>query len=832
VRGVLSTLAASARIIHDSPMNKLARKTVKYSLVFLALLVVVLLAAPFFIDANHYKGLIIEKAEQTIGRKVDMGGLHASFFPWVGVRLDNVRVANRKGFPNKDFLQVKSLDVRLALLPLLHKHIEIKRFVLDSPKLLLERDASGAGNWEGLFPTARKSGSVRAAGGAGTSGGAGTPGPSENNVFLAGLTAKSMRMLNGEVHYHDMRLGRDITLSQFGVDVDGFQLAQPVHVKVSGNLSGDAFSIKGNVGPVGDLSTFKVENLPLQADIQAKSITLEKLAAFIPALAKLGADTLALNARIEQRPNGLRVTAGTLALHGEHNADVAWKVEMSKPDRIKIDRVAVRMSGEKVAQITGFVHGIGRHLQYQVRVNTPALSREQLSAWIPDLQALYAAHPKPWEQIKVGLLAAGDTKHVEFRDIQLILNEELVQASGGIQFGPEPVVRLRIASRGLHIDPWLPQPEKSKAPQNQAPTGGNPNGRMTPDTQGGGTRIGQHDTGNGDSAGARVAQEPGNVAVNKGTANEPDLRFMDPWRVTVGLQIEHLFLHGLDLAHLHATISGRHGTFNLDPFRFELAGGQVSEKASLITSRYPAQWAESVKVRGVRVQPVLKALANTDMFAGVMQMDTQLNGVGLLPQAALAHLNGTGNILLRDGMIKGFDIAGTLRNITTLGQQSGPKQTDFSQLSGSFKVKNGVVSNNDLFMASPLFRLTGYGQVNLATKNIDYHVKPRLVGSLEGQGDTEAARKGLVIPLRIQGPLNAPKVKVEMDIKTLMGNVGNIEGILKGRKGGLKSILKGVLQGAPALGNSTPGAAPVPSPAPAQQIDRIRRKLKGFLPGF
>ncbi len=813
-------------------MNKLARKTVKYSLVFLALLVVVLLAAPFFIDANHYKGLIIEKAEQAIGRKVDMGELHASFFPWVGVRLDNVRVANRKGFSNKDFLQVKSLDVRLALLPLLSKHIEIKRFVLDSPKLLLERDASGAGNWEGLFPAAKKGASASAAGGAGTSGGAGTPSLPENNVFLASLTAKSMRMLNGEVHYHDMRSGRDITLSQFDVKVDGLQLDQPVHVQVSGKVSGDAFSIKGKVGPVGDLATFKIENLPLQADIQAKAITLEKVAAFIPALAKLGKDTLALNVRIEQRPNGLRVTAGTLALHGEHNADVAWKVEMSKPDRIKFDRVVVRVTGEKVVQMTGFVRGIGRHLQYQVRVNTPALSREQLSAWVPDLQTLYAAHPKPWKQIKVGLLAAGDTKHVEFRDIQLILNEELVQASGGIQFGPEPVVRLRIASRGLHIDPWLPQPEKSKV-QNQTPTGGNPNGRVTPDTQAEGARIGQHDaSNNGDNTGAAIARKPGEVAVNKGMANEPDLRFMKPWRVTVGLQVEHLFLHGLDLAHVHATINGRHGTFNLDPFRFELAGGQVSEKASLIVSRYPVQWTESVKVRGVQVEPVLKALAKTDMFAGVMQMDTQLSSIGLLPQAALAHLNGTGNVLLRDGMIKGFDIAGTLRNITTLGQQSGPKQTDFSQLSGSFKVKNGVVFNNDLFMASPLFRLTGYGQVNLATKNIDYHVKPRLVGSLEGQGDTEAARKGLVIPLRIKGPLNAPRVKVEMDIKTLMGNVGNIKGILKGGKGGLKGILKGILQGAPASGNSTPGATPTPSPAPAQQIDRIRRKLKNFLPGF
>jgi hypothetical protein len=133
-------------------------------------------------------------------------------------------------------------------------------------------------------------------------------------------------------------------------------------------------------------------------------------------------------------------------------------------------------------------------------------------------------------------------------------------------------------------------------------------------------------------------------------------------------------------------------------------------------------------------------------------------------------------------------------------------------------------------MASPLFRLTGYGQVDLVAKNMDYRVKPRLVGSLAGQGDTEAVRKGLVIPLRITGPLDAPRVKVEMDIKTLMGNVGNIKDILKGGKGGLKGILKGVLQGGPASGNPAPDATPAPSQAPAKPVEQLLRKLK--IPGF
>jgi len=806
-------------------MNKLAGKTVKYSLILLLLLTVALLAAPFFIDVNHYKGLITEKAEQATGRRVNIGGLHASFFPWVGVRLDDVHMANRQGFSNEDFLQVKSLDVRLALLPLLSKRVEIKRFVLDSPKLLLERDASGAGNWEDLLPAAKEKTP------AGVAGGKQAPAPTGGAASLRALSAKSLRMLNGKVHYRDIRSGSDVTLSDFGIEVDGVQLDQPVHVQASGKLSGDAFSVKAEVGPLGDLSKFNAGRLPLQADIHAKSIALEKLTAFIPALTGLGAGALAVDARVEQRPDGLRVTAGTLALHGDHEADVAWKIEMPKPDRMKFDRVVIRVEGEKAAEMTGSVRGVGHQLQYQIRVNTPTLSRGQLSAWMPGLQALYAAHPAPWEQVKLGLLAAGDVKHVELRDLQLILNKELVQASGNVRFGTNPVVRLRIASKSLHIDPWLPQPEKTEVRNQAIPD--DPGIQIVPYAYAEGARIGQQQTGsrNADTAGARIDQpHAANIPVNTETAKEPDLRFLKSWRVTAGLQVDHLFLHGLDLTHLHATLSGKRGTFNMNPFRFELAGGQIREKASVNVSHYPARWTESVKVRGVQVQPVLKALAGTDMIAGIMQMDTKLGGVGLLPQAALRRLNGTGHVLLRDGMIKGFDIAGTLRNVTAPGQQGGGRQTDFSQLSGSFRVRNGVASNDDLFMASPLLRLTGYGQVNLVAKSMDYHVKPRLVGSLAGQGDTEAARKGLVIPLHITGPLDAPRVKVEMDIKTLMGNVGNVKEILKGGKGGLKSILKGVLKGPPASGNPVPGASPAPSQAPARPVDQILRKLK--IPGI
>ena len=125
-------------------------KIIRYSLIVLALLVVALLAAPFFIDVNVYKGQIEQKVEDATGRKLSIGNIEASLFPWVGIELDNVHLANRAGFAQRDFLSVERLHVKLALMPLFSKKIEIQHFEIVSPVIYLERRKNGESNWGDL----------------------------------------------------------------------------------------------------------------------------------------------------------------------------------------------------------------------------------------------------------------------------------------------------------------------------------------------------------------------------------------------------------------------------------------------------------------------------------------------------------------------------------------------------------------------------------------------------------------------------------------------------------------------------------------------------------
>jgi len=769
-------------------MPKGMKRTLRYSAIILGLVVLALLVAPFFIDVNKYRDQIAQAVEDATGRKLTIGAMQASLFPWIGVRLEDVHLANRAGFAERDFASIKSLDVRLELMPLFSGRYEIKRFELDQPEVYLERHADGETNWGDLAGGKPAAESEAAAKPQAANGKAGS-------AALAGLKAEAISLSNGSVTWADQQGGLNVALTDLGIRLEDVQVQRPIGVEMTGKLAGDEFRIIAQVGPLGDLASLDPAKLPVKGELNIDHLGLKSfkasLAAWPALLGNLDQAGLSLSAKVEQRPDGLRVSEGVVKLDAAHTASLMWKLDMPSAERLEIRRSQLELDDRKVAEIQGQVDRIGSEsMAYQLRVSGEPLERLWLAGWAPELKSLYAAHPAPWKQVRVGLLVAGNSEQIDLRDLQLLLDGELVQASGSVTLGGRtPNIRLRIASNDLHADPWLPQAQ-AEQPAGAAPAAASASG-------------------------------------GKPAAAEPDLRFLKGLRLAAQMQVGTLHLRGLDLQNMRVTVNGVDGKFDLNPLRFGLAGGQVEEKASLNAAVYPAKWSESVHVSGVQVGPVLKALAKMDMLEGDLSMDTSFSGTGVT-QSAVKTLGGRGSVMLRDGKIRGFDIAGTLRKLANPLAETGPQETDFAQLSGSFQVTNGVARNDDLFMASPLLRVTGKGIVDLVQQAMDYHVKPTLVGTLSGQGDTVAVRKGFSVPLHITGPFAAPKVKPEMDAATILQNVQGASG---GKVGG---VIGQILQGGKQAPAEQPKSAPAEQQAPAQKPapeQKIQKALEGLFQG-
>jgi len=157
---------------------------------------------------------------------------------------------------------------------------------------------------------------------------------------------------------------------------------------------------------------------------------------------------------------------------------------------------------------------------------------------------------------------------------------------------------------------------------------------------------------------------------------------------------------------------------------------------------------------GVSALPLLTDAAQMEWLAGKGQLLLAVTSAGDSEMAIMSGLNGTTSFAFEDGAIVGVNVPKIVRSVQQgrfndlKGAQN--EQTDFSKLTGSFKITNGVAENNDLEMLSPLLRVSGAGQVMLPDRRVDYTVKPKLVSTLSGQGGKQGM-KGLEIPVRVHG---------------------------------------------------------------------------------
>lgn len=188
------------------------------------------------------------------------------------------------------------------------------------------------------------------------------------------------------------------------------------------------------------------------------------------------------------------------------------------------------------------------------------------------------------------------------------------------------------------------------------------------------------------------------------------------------------------------------------------------------TSKAPAIGA-NFGLDGLAALPFLKDAADMDWLSGKAHLALQLATRGGSQLQLVENLNGKADFSFADGALAGFNVAGAVRGISqgkfSALKKSPTEKTDFSELSATFKVTDGIAQNQDLKLTSPLLRVSGAGAVQLPQRTLDYTVKPKLVASLEGQKGAVDV-KGIEVPVRITGPWDKPKY--EPDLKGLLAD--------------------------------------------------------------
>jgi uncharacterized protein involved in outer membrane biogenesis len=123
--------------------------------ILLGLFVVLLLAVlavPYFLNVDRYRDTIADALAKQTGRKVAVGAIHARLFPGVGVTVGELHIGNPLGFPVGDLVSADEIRVNVALAPLLHSVIHVNSVDLVHPTVILLTDNSGKNNYTFTAP--------------------------------------------------------------------------------------------------------------------------------------------------------------------------------------------------------------------------------------------------------------------------------------------------------------------------------------------------------------------------------------------------------------------------------------------------------------------------------------------------------------------------------------------------------------------------------------------------------------------------------------------------------------------------------------------------------
>src|SRR6201994_1806660 len=125
-------------------------KPVKIVGLVIAVIVVLLLIIPFFINADSFRPMLQSKAQEALGRNVQIGKLDFSLFSG-SLKADGITIADDPKFSNAPFVSAKSLKVNVDVMPLIFsKELHVNSIKLEQPQVALISNAAGQWNYSSL----------------------------------------------------------------------------------------------------------------------------------------------------------------------------------------------------------------------------------------------------------------------------------------------------------------------------------------------------------------------------------------------------------------------------------------------------------------------------------------------------------------------------------------------------------------------------------------------------------------------------------------------------------------------------------------------------------
>jgi AsmA protein len=577
-----------------------------------------------------------------------------------------------------------------------------------------------------------------------------------DGVSVAGLKAQVVKDKDGRFNFQDL-LGEDKPAAQKAPEKKG-EGGEPVKFDIAGVriersavsyrdlASGQEFALEDldlSVGRIAERADGKLDlavkvkgkNPAVDArveltsdyrfDLPAKSYALSKLDATVTG-AGAGLTNLQVNAKgdVAANPekNEYRVNGLSVDFKGMQGKD-ALEAKLGAPSLV----IAADTAKGEAVNAEFRLKGENRSVEALLKLSGVQGSAKALV--VPQFSAEVAMTDPalPMKSIKVpvtGSLRADLDKQTADADIKAKIDDSNLQAKLGLAKFSPPAYRFDANIDQLNLDRYFPPAEKAAA------------------------------------AGPSSKESSGK------TADTPvDLSALKGLDANGKVQVGALQARGLKLADVKAEVRAANGRAEIAPHSANLYGGSVA--GAIAAQADGNRVTVKEKLTNINIGPLLRDFAQQDRLEGRGNLSLDVAAAGPTVEAIKKALAGSARIDLKDGAIKGINIAQVLRKAKSRlsGEQSEAasqtEKTDFSEFGASFTIKNGVAHNEDLEVKSPLVRITGRGDIDIGNSCIDYVTKAAVVATTQGQGGADLAElKGLTVPVHLTGPFDNLAYKV------------------------------------------------------------------------
>ncbi|MBS1829115.1 MAG: AsmA family protein [Acidobacteria bacterium] len=782
-------------------------KPLKIGAAVLLTLVLAGVAAFFLIDVNQFKPIIQSQLETALNRKVTLGDMGLSLSP-LAVRANQITISDDPAFSSGPFLTAKQIAVRVELMPLLKKEINVNAVLIEEPTVELIKSAKGKWNFATLGQSSTSSTSAQPF----------SLAQLDLNNGRIGLTNQQDRKPrtqydNIDIALRDFSEAKPFTTNltvRFPEKLELTAALNALYDKAAGKLDITQLTAK-----LGGMNLTGKGYLLTKPDPPALDFQLSTANASITELAQVAAafgqafskdmkvsGTLNANLRLAGPSNSPRAS-GDIALNKVEVNRSGWK----QP---------VRISDAKVQ----FTPSTLRSNTFAVESGNTRLSA---SVAVDD----YAGTPKLNATIGTRQANLNELLHVaEAYGVSAVSD---VEADGAITLDVKltgPATHLDYAGSGTLENATLKLPSFTKPLQIRSTNLKFDEGRAVLDnlhaslantTLDGSLKL-KNFTAPDIEFNAQVNQlNVTELQQLTAPAKQPQAKSSGPsplqkMHAAGTLAVGKILYNSLALSNVRSQASLDKGILRLDPITADLFGGQQRGAITVNLQGENATYGIQTKLEKVQANELVSATTNLkNLLYGMMAAEANLN-VAPKPGADIARsLNGTLQFKLNDGKLTGVSI---LNEMAKIGKFLGysPKSelvTNILALAGTIKIANGTASTDNLTLAYDGGSLAAQGDIGLA----DSTLRMKLISTLAKQvGDQFGGNKiggylntalantkgELIIPCLVSGttakPIFTPdaaefaRLKVS-SLTSPTGIAGTVQGVIEaGKTGGGKGV--------------------------------------------